>query len=313
MLAQLLTVGLLLSVSLWNARGAETAPDFPSPTPPTVAAPTPESPETRRLLESSLRLQQQLQDNLAASERARIEATAAARTNTEALAAQLRALEKSVADRQESQAKALEKTAGSLLTAAAVCAGAGLLALIAFAWAQLRGMNRLATAVVNAQQLGLAQAPPQQLLAESASLQLFNALDRLEKRIGELEHTPSHALLHEFGGGAADPSAAPSLKALIGKGQVLMNLGQHDAALACYQKALAEDPHHVDGLMKKAAALERLVRLEEALVCYDTVLAIRPDFTQAQLAKASVLNQLERFTEALNCFETAIEQQRASA
>jgi tetratricopeptide (TPR) repeat protein len=308
--AQSLIAGLLLSVTVLTTRGAEPEPVPQSPA-PSVAAP--ESAETRRLLETSLRLQQQLQESLAASERARLEAAVAARTNTDALAAQLRTLETTMAERQARQADSLEKTAGSLLTAAALCVGAGLLALAVFVWAQLRGMNRLAAAVLDAQRMGLSQAPPQQLLAESASLQLFNSLDRLEKRIGELEHAPSPALLHESGAGTSDAGSAPSLKALIGKGQVLMNLGQHEAALACYEKALQEDPKHVDGLMKKAAALERLVRLEEALVCYDMALAIRPDFTQAQLAKASVLNQLERFTEALNCFETAIEQQRATA
>ena len=277
-----------------------------------------DSAETRRLLESSLRLQQQLQENLAASERARQEAAASSRTNTDALAAQLKTLESTLAERQEAQARSLEKTAGTALVAIVVCAVAGLFALLGLAWAQWRGMNRLATAVVNAQQLALAAEPPRQIAAETASLQLFNALDRLEKRIGELEHSSPVALL-----GAGSPTAlglvagatpaAPGVKALIGKGQVLMNLGKHEEALACYENALAQEPNHLDALMKKAAALERLVRLEEALVCYDNVLALKPDFTQAQLAKASVLNQLERFTEALNCFEAAIEQQRATA
>jgi tetratricopeptide (TPR) repeat protein len=306
---QPLLVGLLLIASSVAAQSAEPAVSGEAPKTESVA-----TNETRLLLENSLRLQQQLQENLIASERARLEAAAASRTNTEALAAQLHALERTVADRQETQAKSLEKTASSLLLGVGLAAGAGLLALLVLAWAQMRGMGRLATAVVNAQQLSLAQGPSQPLLTESSSLQLFNALDRLEKRIGELEEVPSATFLN----GSDHPDAlaignGTSLRALIGKGQVLMNLGNHEAALACYERALAEDPNHVDGLMKKAAALERLLRLEEALVCYDTALAIRPEFTQAQLAKASVLNQLERFNEALNCFETAIEQQRASA
>lgn len=179
--------------------------------------------------------------------------------------------------------------------------------------------------------------------AEQTNQRLLGAIDRLERRIGELEHTAQAPLKdaeHRGGGfairGAAgngnavtppangeaagsgeaageEATAASQLMLLLGKGQSFIHLDDPEAALECFEKALALEPHHPEALIKKGAALERLRRLEEALECYNQALAADGSVTIAYLYKAGLCNRLERPREALECYEKALraqEQQR---
>jgi tetratricopeptide (TPR) repeat protein len=106
--------------------------------------------------------------------------------------------------------------------------------------------------------------------------------------------------------------AQDRVSVILGKGQTLLNLGQAENALVCFDEVLELEPEHAEALVKKGTALERLRRWDEALQCYDHAIASDSGMTLAYLYKGGVFNQLERFSEALECYEQALRtQQRA--
>jgi tetratricopeptide (TPR) repeat protein len=108
--------------------------------------------------------------------------------------------------------------------------------------------------------------------------------------------------------GAAAPvgETASRVSVLIGKGQALLNLGQTEAALGCFNEAIALDSKNAEALLKRGIALEKLHRMEEALDSYNHAIAADGSMTQAYLYKGSICNRLQRFREALECYEKAI-------
>jgi tetratricopeptide (TPR) repeat protein len=230
-----------------------------------------------------------------------------------------------------------------MLFVAGVFAVLGFLAMLFMAYFQWRTINRLAeitAALPMARALGA--GPPVAALGagdahlvgigspEQSSQRLLGALERLEKRIYELEHSahpplpqgtslnheaqdppPSsngEATLAASAAAAGAPDAA-RITVLLGKGQSLLNLDQAEAAVACFDQVLALDPNHPDALVKKGAALERLRKLDEAIACYDRAIAADGSLTVAYLHKGGLFNRMERFNEALECYEQALRTQ----
>ena len=160
--------------------------------------------------------------------------------------------------------------------------------------------------------------------AQASNQRLLGALDHLEKRILELEHTsrpplgdgapPSQdktLLASSSASRAAGPEAegARRITMLLGKGQSLLNLDQAEEALACFDEVLALDANHAEALVKKGAALERLRKLDEAIACYDRAIAADGSLTVAYLYKGGLFNRMDRFNEALECYEQALRTQ----
>jgi tetratricopeptide (TPR) repeat protein len=199
------------------------------------------------------------------------------------------------------------------------------------AWFLLRAMNRLGEVAA-----ALPPSMPTHLALEEGSAhvsalpqesnRLLGAIDRLEKRIHQLEHSP-HPVIgpgehHANGGSEGDEmelvvsgsgerlEAGQRFTVVVAKGESLMNLGQADKALGCFEEALALNPGHAETLVKKGAALERLKRWEEALTSYDQAIAADNSLTLAYLYKGGVFNQLEKFSEALECYEQALRTQQ---
>lgn len=301
-----------------------------------------ENAELQQALAASVRLQEKLHGTIVAIEQARVEAAAAAKTNAEVIAAKLELLEKSLSRQRDDEMRAAQSSTRAMLIASGVFASVGVLALLVTTWFQLRGMNRLAEiASATSAMRTLGSGPNPSLLGaggtgqfgpDPSSLRLMEALERMEKRIHELEHTAASPLpegdsprsIRNVVPEASSPNGNGSgnghhaepedkLTTLLGKGKALLNLGQAEKALACFNAILVEEPDNAEVLFRKGSALERLKRLEEALSAYDAALSIDPSHTQAHLAKGGVYNQLERFSEALDCFEQAIKtQQRAT-
>lgn len=303
-----------------------------------------ENTELQQALSANVRLQEKLHGTIVAIEQARLEAAAAARTNAEAIAAKLELLEKSLSRQRDDEMRAAQSSTRAMLIASGVFASVGVLALLVTTWFQLRGMNRLAEiASANSTMRTLGAGPNPTLLGaggngqfagpDPSSLRLMEALERMEKRIHELEHTAAAPLPEgdssktvrssalevaaSNGNGSSNGHHAEpedKLSTLLGKGKALLNLGQAEKALACFNAILVEEPDNSEVLFRKGSALERLKRHEEALAAYNAALAVDPSHTQAYLAKGGVYNQLERFSEALDCFEQAIKtQQRVAA
>jgi tetratricopeptide (TPR) repeat protein len=228
-----------------------------------------------------------------------------------------------------------------MLLVAGAFAAMGFMAMLLMAYFQWRTVNRLAEISSALPRLDrtlgagrpIAALGPgdTQLIpvsrAEQSNLRMSDALERLEKRIHELEHT-AHPPLPEATGHVhpaehAEPGPSPGngspangvapeadrVRMLLGKGQSLLNLDQAEEALACFDEALVLDSHNTEALVKKGSALERLRKLDEAIECYDRAIAADDSMTIAYLYKGGLFNRMERFNEALECYEQALRTQ----
>ena len=330
-LVTVLVGGLVFLGGLPDSRAAEAV---------STNATASENTELQQALAAGVRLQERLHETILAIEQARTEAAAAAKTNAEAIAARLETLEKSISRQRDDEMRAAQSSTRAMLIASGVFASVGVLALLVTTWFQLRGMNRLAEIASGTQSMRsigsgpnpslLGAGGPGQFGPDPSSVRLMEALERMEKRIHELEHTavapltegePARAVRPAVGeavlvngnGNGQHPEPEDKVSTLLGKGKALLNLGQAEKALACFNAVLVEESGNAEALFRRGSALERLKRPEEALASYDQALAADPFHTQAHLAKGGVYNQLERFSEALDCFEQAIKtQQRAT-
>ena len=306
------------------AAGAE--PPAPAPTLVDTNSPA-------EALRSYLQLQEQLHGLQLRIEETRQQADAAAAHNAQTVASRLQALEQTLTAERAKDVDAVRSSNRMTLLVAFTFGIIGFLAMMLMAY-QWRSVSRLAEVS--------AGLPPSRLLhpgsalaalgsgdgqlvvgsAEQANTRLLGALDRLEKRIHEMEqmgHSSSHspALAHPQMLTILPPattnltlSTNPGrITLLLGKGQSLLSLDKAEEALACFDEVLATEPSHTEALIKKATALERLRKLPEAIECYDRAIAADASLTIAFLYKGGLFNRMERFDEALECYEQALRAQ----
>jgi tetratricopeptide (TPR) repeat protein len=301
----------------------------------------PKAEETNSLetLRAYLQLQEQLHATQIAIEENRKEANAAAARNADAFAGRLQAIEQSISTQRTRELEAMQSSNRLMLIAAGAIASLGFAAMLLMAYSHWRAMNRLAdiasglpagrplgsqsalAALGGGESAVLALSPPDQ-----PGSRLLGAIDRLEKRILELEHIAQSPLPNATGStaaagpatdgetqtaeaGAADEADAHRITVLLGKGQSLLNLDKVEEALACFNEALAINPQHAEGLVKKGLALERMRKADEAIECYDRAIASDRTLTIAYLHKGGLFNRMERFDEALKCYEQALRTQ----
>ncbi len=315
--------------------GAETAS-------PTAVPNKPDETNTQETLRAYLQLQEQLHATQLAIERNRKEASDAATDNAKAFASRLQGIEQALNSQRAQELEAMQSSNKAMLVVAGSFAALGFLAMLFMAYFQWRTISRLAeiaAALPAAHALG--SEPPVAALGAGdehlvtvgppgeSGQRLIGALERLEQRIYQLEHTPHPPLPEGASPGQATPHPAPasgeppgavtadtavasdaaSLTLLLGKGQSLLNLDKAEEALTCFDQVLALDPNHPDALVKKGAALERLRKLDEAIACYDRAIAADDSLTVAYLYKGGLFNRMERFNEALECYEQALRTQ----
>jgi len=340
---------LTLVLGSWQIRGAET-----NPTPAELKL---QATNTQDMLRGYLQLQEQIHAAQLAIDQTRQESKEAAEQTANALLTRLKALEETMT---ASRARELELLKASntvmqnsnrnMFVVGAAFAVIGFLAVLSMAYFQWRAVHRLAeiSAILPAvPHLGagpvMAALGPGEAsvhgagAAEQSNLKLLDALQRLEKRLLELEHTagteptkdeapPVAALSGATPGNgngeratgapapepateAAKPAEQESIDVLLKKGQAMLDDDRAEAALECFDEVLAIEPRHTDALVKKGAALERLHKLEEAVECYDRALAADDKLTIAYLHKGGLFNRMERFNEALECYEKALRTQ----
>jgi tetratricopeptide (TPR) repeat protein len=299
-----------------------------------VASSTNSSLDTEQQLRSHLKLQEQLHSTLLAIEQARLESSEETRTNAEILGARLKLLESSLAQHRELQLESLHSFNRTMLWVVGSIVGVALLALLFTAFSQSRTMNRLAelTAATTHERALLAGLLPNSSSGErlmigpgadaERSPVLFSTIDRLEKRIRELEHTAEGPLAAEqtasipvANGHAGRNGGSPSrttdhASVLLAKGQALLNLGQVENALACFDEAVASSPENASTHLRRGQALERLKRRSDAIASFNQAIALDPSLTQAYLAKGGVFNDQERYAEALECYEQALRSEK---
>jgi hypothetical protein len=76
--------------------------------------------------------------------------------------------------------------------------------------------------------------------------------------------------------------------AWLGRGNVLHERKQHDAALAAYDKVLALDPGFADAWLGRGNVLYCTQRDAEALACFEKAISLNSDLAQAYYGKALV-------------------------
>jgi tetratricopeptide (TPR) repeat protein len=293
-----------------------------------------------------LQLQEQLHATQLAVERTRTEAEQTSSQNMEALANRLKTIEDSLATRRSKELDAMQSSNHAMLIVAGSFAGMGFVAMLLMGYFQWRTVNRLAelSAILpgaggtsnsrRALALGMGEAAVVTTgLPPGPSPELIETIQRLEKRVRELEVIDAHASTNGNGNGngahlaeaasvgdangateshqPASEDEASRLTSLVGKGQSLLNMDKAEEALAMFDEALAVAPEDPETLIKKGIALEKLRKLNEAIECYDRAIAADSSMTIAYLHKGGLFNRMERFNEALECYEKALHTQES--
>jgi tetratricopeptide (TPR) repeat protein len=249
-------------------------------------------------------------------------------------------VEENLASQRASELKVIQNSNRLVLVVAGTSLGIGLVAMLLLAWLQWRIVRQLAEfsdASAGVVPFGGGRALPagraelqvaEGGAAHQSSARLLSAIERLERRILDLEqtahvplnnHTPAPAESGTTAPAPVEPQGAPDVSIfpeearritmLLAKGQTLLNLDDTEKAAACFDEVLALDPNQPEALLKKGAALERLRKMDEAIEYYDRAIAADNSMTIAYLCKGGLCNRLDRHSEALECYERALRTQ----
>ncbi|OUU64202.1 MAG: hypothetical protein CBC24_07545 [Candidatus Pelagibacter sp. TMED64] len=90
-------------------------------------------------------------------------------------------------------------------------------------------------------------------------------------------------------------------------GAIHSSLGQHDAAIDYYMKAIELRPHNVQAHNNLGNALNELNRFEEAITHYNKAIELKPDYPEAHYNLGIVLSEVKRYEEAITHYNKAIE------
>ena len=102
---------------------------------------------------------------------------------------------------------------------------------------------------------------------------------------------------------ALDPSRAePCYK----RGNVLKDMGRHDAAIASYDQAIARRPDYAHAYCNRGVVEHALGRAEAALSSYERAIALDPTDFMAHYNRALLMQDCSRWEEALADYERAI-------
>ncbi|HWN95554.1 MAG TPA: tetratricopeptide repeat protein [Methylomirabilota bacterium] len=312
---------LLLIALMASALAVPQARSQPEEAP---AAPSPASAtnDTDLLLKNFLLLQDQLRTTQRAMEQGREQAQTDARRTEELMAARLNLIEQTLNARRTEEITSLQQSTRTVIIIASIITVAGLLAVVFAGLVQVRAMTRLSEV---SQQLRTALPVPQleaggnALLLNHSSVEKFNAnllgaLDRLQKRLEEIEAAASSTQTTTNGHKqvAAPAPINPQMTTILGKGQALLNLDKAEEALDQFDEALRLEPRNIEAWIKRGTALERLQRVDEAIVAYDQAIAVDASTATAYLFKAGVYNRQKKYAEALQCYEKALSAQQKS-
>jgi tetratricopeptide (TPR) repeat protein len=274
------------------------------------------SADAQQTFRAYIQLQEQIHQTMLALEEMRKEAQATGKQNADLIAARLNGIEQAVSLQRAREENARYWNRLTVILAAGLGAVALLVMLVA-AWFLVKTARQFSAVAGMGGAAGLGHASPVGLLGDSAGLlhaqiadesgvKLLGAIDRLEKRIYQIEHGAPGPQKNANSSGHHAEGNGSEIALMLGKGQSLLHLDQADEALRCFNEVLAMEPDNTEALLKKGTALERLRRLEDAVECYDRAIAVDDSMTLAYLYKGGVFNQLERFGEALECYERAL-------
>ncbi|HVU26757.1 MAG TPA: tetratricopeptide repeat protein [Verrucomicrobiae bacterium] len=288
-----------------------------------VISSTPTDTLPQNTLNGYLLIQEQLHATQLAIENNRQAAEAEAKRNADELSTRIQTLEQTISTQRAHDAEANQKIQQLTLTLAGafglLCLG-GMLVIGYLQWRAVTRLVALAVSRPTAMGAGNGHVLPS-LAVEESSARLFGAVDKLEKRILELEQFSRAPLA-----GKNSPEAHQSknitsvaderethIVALLAEGQRLLDAHRPEKALECFDSILSVEPQHAEALLKKAGALEKLERLDEAIAYYDRAIAADDSLAIAYLQKGGLFNRLARYEEAMECYEKALHSQEKRA
>jgi predicted TPR repeat methyltransferase len=167
------------------------------------------------------------------------------------------------------------------------------------------------------------QDPPHEQLQALINLysqgQLKQALDQANIL---LQKFPSSSVLYNICGavykdlGQFDASIEAFSRALTiqpdyadaynNKGLVLKDQGKLEEAIKAYNKALAIKPDHADAYYNMGNALQEQGKLEEAIEAYNKALTIKPDYAGAYNNMGNALQEQGKLEEAIEAYNKAL-------
>jgi tetratricopeptide (TPR) repeat protein len=292
-----------------------------------AAAPATNTTEAdQQMLRTLILLQEQLRTTQREMQEARAAADAASKHAAEQLATRLATIEqalvaqeKSFNEQRQKDFDAMHSSSQITLVTVGLIAGVACLAILLTGWLQLRAVTRLTEISRQLHEFpGMHGGTARQLPSIGHSLTvthaaeplpdpLSGALDRLQARVQELEHTAQ--AMQPMGPSRVEPSNSRAAT-LVAKGQSLLNLDKSEEALACFDEAINADSRNVEAWIKRGTALERLQRIDEAIAAYDRAIEADQSMGTAYLFKAGVFNRQKRYAEALQCYEKALSVQK---
>lgn len=296
------------------------------------------------VMQISTNAEVELRKTQEAIEKLRSELDARSAQNSEAITTSLRLIETSMTRMHDRHMEAVQSSNRAILTVAGIFAAVGIIGIIFILVVLARAMGRFSEiAVSNASRplLGSGQSAggllgsgdalsARQGSAEEASARFQSAIDQLQKRILELEHSAQSGatngsqgatiVVKSAGSSNIQPlmpedspestiepeSPAARATVLLGKGQALLNLDAAEPAMECFDEVLHIEPNNAEALVKRGMAFEKMQDWERALENYDRAIAADNSMTVAYLYRGGVCNRLQRYREALESYEQAL-------
>jgi len=284
--------------------------------------------------------------------------------NAAAITSTLSLVESSLARMHERHMESVQNSNRAILIVSTTFAGVGFLCLILVSVVLMRAIGRFSEMAADAphrgQLLGAGQAvaalgsgamvPAHPGAAEEAANRFQSAIDQLQKRIVELEHSaqtgsvegekprsngdrgslpvkttvesattttvdiqpllPDDEPAPAVTAGTSSPASHASV--LLGKGQALLNMDATEPALRCFEEVLVLEPNNAEAFVRKGMTLEKMQDWERALESYDQAIAADSSLTVAYLYRGGVCNRLQRYREALESYEKALQTEKKS-
>src|SRR5690349_2106407 len=97
-----------------------------------------------------------------------------------------------------------------------------------------------------------------------------------------------------------------SIRALVDKGNALLDQGNYTQAIQYFEKALAIDPNDKVALANKGSALSSLGNYTQAIQYYDKSLAIDPNYDVALYNKGNALFLQGNYTQAIQYYDKVL-------
>lgn len=280
--------------------------------------------------------------------------------NATAITSTLSLVESSLARMQERHMESVQNSNRAILIISATFAGVGFLCLILVSLVLMRAIGRFSEMAAGALHRGQLLGPGQPVAvlgpgagamvasqpgaAEEAANRFQSAIDQLQKRIVELEHSaqagsaesakprsngdraplpvqstttttvdiqpllPDDEPASAATTGTSSPASHASV--LLGKGQALLNMDATEPALRCFEEVLVLEPNNAEAFVRKGMTLEKMQDWERALESYDRAIAADNSMTVAYLYRGGVCNRLQRYREALESYEKALQTEK---